>query len=84
MARGIRLKSLRSTDLEAIGVPDAGLTEVGGREGEQPLSLLAEADPVLSRALDEVRQGLEETLRHLEEVLSTSSSTRESPPPFEE
>ena len=80
MTRGIHLKELRSADLDAIGVSNDGL--VGATDGEdgRPLSLLAEADPVLLRTIDEVRQGLEKTLRHLDEALSTSSSVQEPPP----
>jgi hypothetical protein len=80
MARGIHLKDLRSADLEAIGVPDDHLTEVPGDESGESLSLMAQADPVLSRTLIEVRQDLEATLQHLNEALSLSSSTKEGPP----
>jgi hypothetical protein len=80
MTRGIHLRRLRPADLKAIGVPDAGLPAAADDERERPLRLPVQADPVLSRALKEVRQGLETTLRHLDEALSTSSSTRLQPP----
>jgi hypothetical protein len=76
MARGIHLKNLRTADLEAIGVPESGLPE--GAE-ERPFSLLAEADPVLSRTVDEVRQGLEATLMFLDEALSVASASQPTP-----
>lgn len=79
MARGIHLKQLRTADLEAIGVPDDGLAEAAAGEGARPVSLLAEADPVLSRTIDEVRKGLETTLQLLEEALSAGSADRVSP-----
>ena len=79
MARGIHLKELKSTDLEAIGVPDDGLPDAVAAENAQPLSILAEADPVLSRALDEVQQDLEDTLRLLDEALKTGSPKRTYP-----
>ena len=72
MARGIHLKQLKSADLDAIGVPDNGLCGTGDDQYERPLSLLSEADPVLSQTLSEVRQGLETTLRLLDEVLTAS------------
>jgi hypothetical protein len=81
MARGIHLKELRSADLEAIGVSDDGLTGATDDESKGSPSLLAQVDPVLSRALEEVREGLEATLRHLSEALSASSSTQGPPPP---
>jgi hypothetical protein len=81
VARGIHLKELRSADLEAIGVADDGLTGATDGQSKGSPSLLAQADPVLSQALKEVRQGLEATLRHLSEALSASSSTQEPPPP---
>jgi len=49
--RGIHLKQLKSTDLHAIGVLSDNMGETAGGENEWPLSLLAEADPVLSRTL---------------------------------
>jgi len=49
MARGIHLKQLKSADLHAIGVPSDKMGETADGENEWPLSLLAEADPVLSR-----------------------------------
>lgn len=72
MARGIHLKQLKSADLDAIGVPDNGLRGTGDDQHEHPLSLLSEADPVLSQTLSEMRQGLETTLRLLDEVLKAS------------
>jgi hypothetical protein len=84
MARGIHLKELRSTDLEAIGVPDDGLLPAQDGEERRSHSLLEEADPVLSRSLREVREGLETTLRMLEEALSFDVSSQEPPPTREE
>jgi hypothetical protein len=84
MARGIRLKELRSTHLKAIGVPDDGLTRATEDESKEAPSLLAQADPVLSQALDEVRRGLEATLQHLSEALSASSSAQGPPPTSDE
>jgi len=80
MARGIHLKELRSADLEAIGVSDDGL--LGTTEGERvrPPGILAEADPVLSHALEEVRQDLETTLRLLDQALSVGASVQATPP----
>lgn len=78
MARGIHLKELKSTDLEAIGVPDDGLPDAVAGENGRPLSILAEVDPVLSRALSEVQQDLEETLQLLDEALKTGDSERTS------
>jgi len=80
MARGIHLKELRSADLEAIGVPDHGLPSATEAESGDPASLLAEADPVLSRALKEVRQDLETTLRLLDQALSAGASAQATPP----
>ena len=80
MARGIHLKELRSTDLEAIGVPNDGLSGVAQGEKSRLSSLLADADPVLSRALDDVRQGLETTLKYLDEALAATTSAAQGPP----
>ncbi len=83
MARGIHLKQLRAADLEAIGVPDDGLSELPDGEGARPVTLLSEVDPVLSRTVDEVRQGLEVTLGFLNEALSapsTNPTSAEVPP----
>jgi len=79
MARGIHLKELKSTDLEAIGVPDDGLPDAAAGENGRSLNILAEADPVLSRALDEVQQDLEDTLRLLDEALKTGASEQTYP-----
>lgn len=81
MARGIHLKELRSADLDAIGVPDDGLPGVEDGEHSQTPSLLAEVDPVLSHALNEVREGLEATLDLLDEALSASTSAQAPPGP---
>ena len=78
MARGIHLKQLRTADLEAIGVPDDGLSEAMEGDNGSPVSLLSEADPVLAEAIDEVREGLEAALRFLEEALSAGPSELES------
>jgi len=80
MARGIHLKQLRSADLDAIGVPDNALRETEDVERAHPLSLLAEADPVLSQTLDEVRQGLEVTLSLLNDALTGNSNAQARPP----
>lgn len=69
MARGIHLKQLRNTDLEAIGLSEEELAEEAG-DVDRPVSLLSEADPVLARTVDEVREGLEATLLLLEEALA--------------
>jgi hypothetical protein len=79
MARGIHLKQLRTTDLEAIGVPEEGMPEAAEGEPQRPVSLLAEADPVLSQTVDEVRQGLEATLRFLDEALSVDGTNHTAP-----
>lgn len=79
MARGIHLKQLRTADLEAIGVPDCSLAEAADGESPRELSLLAEADPVLARTIDEVRHGLETTLRLLDEALAPNNASQ--PPP---
>lgn len=50
-------------------MPDDGLPATLPRESSRPLSVLAEADPVLSRVLSEVQQELEDTLRLLEDAL---------------
>lgn len=70
MTRGIHLKQLKTTDLEAIGVPERDLAEAPDDELAKPASLLAEADPVLSQTIGEVRKGLEGTLLLLESALS--------------
>ena len=74
MARGIHLKTLRTTDLEAIGVPDDGLPETVDGDGGRSVSLLSEADPVLAQTIDEVRECLEATLLLLDEALSSGTS----------
>jgi len=79
MARGIHLKQLRTADLEAIGVPDDGLPEAVGGESSGRPGLLAEADPVLAQAIGEVRQGLETTLRFLDEALSAGNACQVPP-----
>jgi hypothetical protein len=84
MARGIHLKELRSTDLEAIGVPDEGLLPAKDGEVRRSHSLLEEADPVLARTLREMREGLEATLRILEEALLSDVSAQAPPPICEE
>jgi len=81
MARGIHLKQLKSTDLHAIGVPSDKMGETADGENEWPLSLLAEADPVLSRTLEEVRRGLEATLLLLDKALTANPATQTQPPP---
>jgi hypothetical protein len=78
MTRGIHLKQLKTTDLEAIGVPEENLAEVPEDKVARPASLLAEADPVLSRTIGEVREGLEGTLLLLEAALSAHEATRPS------
>lgn len=80
MARGIHLRHLRSADLEAIGVPNDELAETAHGESLRELSLLAEADPVLARTIDEVRQGLITTLQLLDEALATDETSQASPP----
>ena len=84
MARGIHLKELRSTDLEAIGVPDDGLFPAQDGEKRRSHSLLDEADPVLSRTLREMRESLEATLRLLDEALSSDVSAQAPPATGEE
>jgi hypothetical protein len=84
MARGIHLKELRSTDLEAIGVPGDGLLPEKDGEERGSHSLLEEVDPVLSRTLREMREGLEATLRLLEEALSSDVSAQAPPATGEE
>jgi hypothetical protein len=79
MARGIHLKQLRTADLEAIGVPDDGLAEAAVGESSRQLSLLAEADPVLAQTIDEVRHGLETTLRLLDEALAGDNPSQAPP-----
>lgn len=79
MARGIHLKQLRTADLEAIGVPDDGLPKAADGESSRQISLLGEADPVLARTIDEVRQGLETTLHLLNEALAGDNAS-EAPP----
>jgi len=69
MVRGIHLKQLKSTDLQAIGIPSDGRSGIADGENEPPPNLLAEADPVLAQALEEVRQGLEATRSLLNEAL---------------
>jgi len=69
MVRGIHLKQLKSTDLQAIGVPSDGRSGIADGENEPPPNLLAEADPVLAQALEEVRQGLEAIRSLLDEAL---------------
>ncbi len=81
MARGIHLKQLKSADLRAIGVPSDRMGETADGENERPFGLLAEADPVLSRTLEEVRRGLEATLSLLDEALAANPSTQAQPPP---
>ena len=78
MARGIHLKQLRTADLEAIGVPDDGRPEAVEGDDGRPVSLLSEVDPVLSHAIEEVREGLEATLLLLEDALSGDTSGRDS------
>lgn len=74
MTRGIHLRRLRSTDLKLLGVADARLPDAReGREGECP-NALAEADPALSLVVAEVRQGLEGTLRLLDEALAAGTA----------
>lgn len=80
MARGIHLKQLRTADLEAIGVPDDGLPETADGEAGRSVSLLAEADPVLSQTIGDVRECLEATLLLLDEALS-ACSPEQGPPP---
>jgi len=65
MTRGIHLKRLKSADLHAIGVDDG----IGDDEHEGPSGRLAEVDPVLSQALEEVRRELEATRGFLDEAL---------------
>jgi hypothetical protein len=79
MARGIHLRQLRTADLEAIGVPDDALLEAADGASPREPSLLAEADPVLAQAIDEVRRGLETTLQLLDEALAADNATQ--PPP---
>jgi len=73
MTRGIHLKHLTTTDLEALGLRGQhGVLD--GRADAPPLTsetLLAEVDPVLCSLLGEVREGLEGTLRLLDQALAT-------------
>ncbi|MEA3276748.1 MAG: hypothetical protein U9Q81_15930 [Pseudomonadota bacterium] len=69
MTRGIHLKRLRTSDLELLGLSDDLLPDGRAPEKPEEQNLLAEADPVLSRVVDEVRQGLEGTLQLLEDAL---------------
>jgi hypothetical protein len=73
MARGIHLKQLRSADLQAIGVSDTGLLGTAGDQSGRPRGLLAEADPVLSQTLREMRRSLEATLEILEQALAATT-----------
>jgi hypothetical protein len=79
MARGIHLKQLRTTDLEAIGVSDHEIQEASDGEIGRPVNLLAEADPVLARTVDEVREGLEATLQILDDALFACASKQVPP-----
>ena len=66
MTRGIHLKRLKNADLTALGVEQDRLE----REPSRPCTgVLAEKDPVLSRLVNEVREGLEATLTLLDEAL---------------
>ena len=67
MTRGIHLKRLKNADLTALGVEQDGPE----RESSRPSAgILAETDPVLSRLVNEVREGLEVTLALLDEALT--------------
>jgi len=65
--------------LEAIGVPDGELPKASAEKTGRFASLLAEADPVLSQTVDEVRNGLEATLRLLDEALSVGGAPQTPP-----
>jgi len=84
MARGIHLKQLRSADLHAIGVPSDRSGETADGESGRPFGWLAEADPILARTLEEVRQGLEATLSLLDGALAASPSPPVRPSPDKE
>lgn len=76
MARGIHLKHLKTTDLTALGVEGERIPPT-----DDPASLatrLEETDPVLSRVVSEVREGLEGTLQLLEEALEERAPRRET------
>jgi hypothetical protein len=64
MTRGIHLKTLKTIDLELLGLADGAADE-----GEQP-GLLAEVDPVLCGLITELRGELEGTLHLLEQGLA--------------
>jgi hypothetical protein len=72
MTRGIHLKQLKNADLTALGL------EQDPPEGEvpdAPTGILAETDPVLSQLVNEVRQGLEDTLELLKKALEENEKT---------
>ena len=72
MTRGIHLKRLTTTNLEALGLKDAHCAQDTGAPAPLLTSAtpLAEVDPVLSQLVSEVCEGLEGTLRLLEQALA--------------
>jgi hypothetical protein len=67
MTRGIHLKRLTNSDLSLLGLPEGA---AGDADPDPRPPVLAEADPVLSGLISEVRTGLEGALQLLEEALS--------------
>ena len=78
MTRGIQLKQLKTADLTAIGVSGDHLPDepTGESQGAAGKNLLAQADPVLSRVLCDLIEGLEGTLQVLNEALAHRSGRR--------
>lgn len=72
MTRGIHLKRLTNTHLEALGLKDEQCGQDAGEPaaGARSPTLLEEVDPVLSRIVGEVRVGLEGTLQVLNQALA--------------
>jgi hypothetical protein len=77
MTRGIHLKRLTTTDLDALGLRDAlpGADRADTQADVEPAPALADADPALSRAVCEVREGLEGTLRLLDQALAATAAS---------
>lgn len=67
MTRGIHLKRLTNNDLSLLGLPEGSTADASANPNP---SVLAEADPVLSGLISEVRDGLEGALQLLEDALS--------------
>lgn len=80
MTRGIHLKQLTTTDLDALGLRDAQRAQSpDGTEAQiAPAAALADADPALSRVVCEVREGLEGTLRLLDQALAATAAGEDS------